>query len=194
MRIYFRTSIFVFFPLLFFIFACGIGSSDPTDQEITAALISARDGFDSVPIFEDYMAEEFRYNDTLDASVENDVMTISQNGTFTVERGNKKIIVEGTCSFDDYEDPASRYTINGTIRYNVEVDFEGRGLDWDVAYDLKYDGGKVESIAFSLNQNSFRKRIIADLMVNGKQYTVSKKPDSDILSVFQRGVSVMNRK
>ena len=159
----------------------------PSDQDVMAALNPAWNGFVSVPIFQEHMAEEFQYNDTVEMFNGNEDQTITQNSSFSIDKEENSLSGEGVCSFDNFLDNRSGYTINGFIKYSMSgsLDNKSNALNLEFIFDLTYMGGNIKSIAFTMNDEIALSNELPEFIVNGKGFLFKEELKNDAFRLLK---------
>ena len=144
----------------------------PSDQDVVEALDPVLEGFMSVPIFQQGAVDEFEYMDSVDRMNSNDNETISQNVTYIVDSDANQLFCEGVCIFKDYIENRSGYKISGTVNYMMEGEIspKNENITAEYIFDLQYENGKIQSIAFSLNYVPGQPVELTEILVNGKLF------------------------
>ena len=186
-----KKSTLIITSLVFALCAMSCGRlSGPSAKDVMVAVDPALDGFVSVPIFQENMVDEFQYNDTVEMFDENEDRTITQNASFSVDLEENILWGEGVCSFDNFLDNRSGYTINGTITYSMSasMDKKSNAMDLEFIFDLTYEGGNIQSIAFTINDEMVESDRLPELIVNGKRFQYGEEIKNDVF----RFVKIMN--
>ena len=159
----------------------------PSDLDVMAALNPAWNGFVSVPIFQEHMAEEFQYNDTVEMFNENEDQTITQNSSFSIDKEENSLSGEGVCSFDNFLDNRSGYTINGSIEYIMSgsMDKNSNEMNLEFLFDLTYDGGNIKSISFTMNDKIAQSNDLPEFIVNGKGFQFKEELKNDAFRLLK---------
>ena len=159
----------------------------PSDQDVMAALNPAWNGFVAVPIFQEHMAEEFQYNDTVEMFNENEDQTIAQNASFSIDIEEDYLSGEGVCNFENFLDSRSGYTINGSIRYSMSgsMDMKSNALNLEFIFDLTYEGGNIKSIAFTMNDEIAQSNELPEFIVNGKHFLFKEELKNDAFRLLK---------
>ena len=169
---------------------CTINCSNlfgPSDQEVMDALNSSWAAFASVPVFQGSDAEEFQVNDTVEMYNENEDRTITHNSTFTIDIEEKFLSGEGICSFDEFEDDMTDYTINGTIEYSMSgnINRSSDEMNLEIIFDLTYEGGNIESIEFMMDDENMQSGEPPELIVNGSSFRFKEDLKSEVLRLLK---------
>ena len=159
----------------------------PSDQEVMDALNTSWIAFASVPVFQESMAEEFQYNDTVEMYNENEDRTITHNSTFSIDTEENFLWAEGICSFDEFEDDRSEYTINGTIEYSVSGNMNRNSdeMELEIIFDLTYEGGNIESIEFIMDDENMQSGEPPALIVNGRSFQFKEDLKSEVFRLLK---------
>ena len=98
--------------------------------------------------------------------------TVTQDVTVSLDTEARYLTFEGVCSFYDFFDAASGDTINGQINYQFEGSVKKGASDFQMVFefDLQFEGGKVESIAFTIDENFDPSDNQPEILVNGSAY------------------------
>jgi hypothetical protein len=176
----------IYFPIAV-ILACTVlscGFFGPSDEEVYKAMSSAMDALERVPVMTDEIAEKLQYTNTADVHRENKSGTINQTASFSVDRYQKLLLVEGVCSLNHYVDKRFGYTMDGSIAYNFKV---GAGKnnyndDFQMSVDLKCEGGKVESLKFTIDHKQLMARELPIIWVNGKDHKFKDQFSRNIIN------------
>jgi hypothetical protein len=163
------------------------GLFGPSDQEVMDALNSSWMAFASVPVFQDSMAEELQYNDTVEMYNENEDRSITHNSIFTIDTEENVLAAEGICSFDEFEDDTTEYTINGTIEYSVSGNMNRNSdeMDLEIIFDLTYEGGNIESIEFIVDDENMQSGEAPELIVNGRSFRFKEDLKNEVFRILR---------
>ncbi len=90
-----------------------------------------------------------------------------------VVNDDKSMDLTGTCQFSDYTDPYSGYTVEGKLTYSCE-----RSSDLETYCDIECEavlmGGKVETLAFSMEMDPSGEMDVASIIANGEKVELNK--------------------
>lgn len=148
------------------------GLFGPSDEDVKNAIDAAVKGMMTVPFSEKLDADQFRYSNIADLYDANADETITQDVTVSLDTKARYLTFEGICSFYDFVDAASGNTINGQINYQFEGSIKKGANDFQMVFefDLAFAGGKVESIAFTIDENFDQSENQPEILVNGNAY------------------------
>jgi hypothetical protein len=157
--------------LIFATVSCS-GFFGPSDEDVKNAIDAAVKGMMTVPFSKKLDADQFRYSDTADLYDANADETVTQDVTVSLDTEARYLTFEGICSFYDFVDTASGNTINGQINYQFEGSVQKGANDFQMVFefDLAFEGGKVESIAFTIDENFNDPDYRPEILVNGSAY------------------------
>ena len=177
----------IIIPIVLGLYTISCSLFGPSEQDVMDALNPVWKGFASVPIFQDHMAEEFQYNDTVEMFNENDDQTITQKSSFSIDRTENYLSGEGICNFDNFSDDMSGYTISGSIEYSMSgsMDETSDALNLEFTFDLTYDGGDIKSIAFTMSDEIEQSNELPEFIVNGKSFQFKEDLKNDAFRLLK---------
>ncbi|WP_319523318.1 hypothetical protein [uncultured Desulfosarcina sp.] len=157
------------------------GLFGPSDEDVKNAIDAAVKGMMTVPFSEKLHTDQFIYSNTADLYDANADETITQDVTVSLDTEARYLTFEGVCSFYDFVDAASGNTINGQINYQFEGSVKKGANDFQMVFefDLAFEGGKVESIAFIFDENFNDPAYRPEILVNGSAYTFKEEAMRD---------------
>lgn len=160
----------------------------PSEKEVKGSLEAVMRGFESVTFNESMHADR-------DAASETDVSFGNENESVYHEAkrivlAQKELSFAGVCSIDRFEDYDSGLLISGTMQYHFT------GPIWQkpnrvyakISGQFTLNGGKVETLDFSIIQFEDGTRKVPKLIVNGKDFEFVKA--QELFGLLQQGLRV----
>ena len=126
-----------------------------------------------------------------EVSVSNSIITSYSfkevNSTFSIDTEENFLWAEGLCSFDEFEDDGSEYTINGTIEYSVSGNMNRNSdeMELEIVFDLTYEGGNIESIEFIMDDENMQSGEPPELTVNGRSFQFKEDLKSEVFRLLK---------
>lgn len=164
------------FFILSFITVLG-GCFGPSGDEVVTAMEASLRSMQASMAGENLRLHE-RYDQAADMSFVNDDYTLLH--TVKVAAENAKVIISGECIFAAYKDDMTRYTMNGSMTYQLRLpkNFDGRAGSGEVTCKLALIGGRIKELEyfFSIAPNGqFRELTVS---VNKKKFDMSQYKDA----------------
>jgi|GEM_PF-1516934 len=163
------------FTLFFIVFL--VACFGPSEDEVVTAMEASLRSMQASMAGENLKLHE-RYDEAADMSFVNDDYTLLH--TVKVTSKDDKVIIAGECIFGAYEDDVTRYTMNGSMTYQLRLSksFEGHTGSGEVTCKLALIGGRIKELEyyFSVAPNGqFRELIVS---ANKKRIDMSQYKDA----------------
>jgi len=162
--------------ILFFIVFLSACFGPSEDEVVTAMEASLRSM--QVSMAGENLKLHERYDEAADMSFVNDDYTLLH--TVKVTAKDDMVIISGECIFGAYKDDVTRYTMNGSMTYQLKLskNFEGRTGSGEVTCKLVLIGGRIKELEyfFSIAPNGqFRELTVS---ANKKKIDMSQYKDA----------------
>ncbi len=142
----------VIFVVLFVGMLSGCG---PSPKEVMSAIDALDRGFDAT--MKDGVKPEVHseYINKADVTYTSEDKTIVHNMVLFFDTDTEELKVTGDCTFTDYQDATSGYTVNGTMKYTVYGDTKANddSMYGDVDSRFSFDGGKIKELNFTVSSS-----------------------------------------
>jgi hypothetical protein len=162
--------------VLFFVVILG-GCFGPSEDEVVTAMEASLRSMQASMAGQNLRLHE-RYDQAADMSFVNKDYTLLH--TVKVAAENAKVIISGECIFAAYIDEVTRYTMNGSMTYQLRLpkNFDGRAASGEVTCKLALIGGRIKELEYFFSiapSGQFRELTVS---VNKKKFDMSRYKDT----------------
>ncbi len=173
--------------VILFSSACSRGPSD-ADVETTLDVITQI--LDTLPNgLHEGIAAGLQDSNVVEFNFNNEDFSIVQDGRLDLNREDGHLDMEMLWTLEDYVEPGSGHTVNGTIGLTASGSiFEKSDLPDNMAleFDLNFSEGVVTTVAFVLDEEAMATETIPTIEVNGEPYQFK---DRSIAAMLNKGIS-----
>ena len=153
-----------------------------SDEDVIAAMEASMRGF-QVSMKKQNIELHETYANAVDLAFINNDRSLLHN--MSVMLKDKKIFISGKCIFAEYEDNDSKYQINGTLTYylNLPGNFNAHGGSGNVNCNITLKGGRIEVLEYQFRINKNGEFEEFNVTANGKNFDIKKYHNT--LNFFQ---------